>query len=101
MKVTEPYTYLLVQDWIVAAVLSLCSPPGPCHTPLPHMTSPACWPLEHTVQQKRSEVTLPDETRPHPKIPLTSFQSAQLSHPTLIHYSHTLPLLTKSKVNCV
>lgn len=50
MKVTELYTNPLVQDWTAAAALSPCSPPGPFHTPQPHMTSPACWPLEHIVQ---------------------------------------------------
>lgn len=49
MKVKELYTYPLIQDWIAAAALSPCSPPGPSHTPQPHMTSLACWPLEHIV----------------------------------------------------
>lgn len=42
------FTHPPAQDWTAAAVPWPYSPRGPSHTPLPHTTLPAYWPLKHT-----------------------------------------------------
>lgn len=51
-RVWKAVTHPPARDWTAAAVPWPCSPPGPSHTPLPHMTSPAYWPLEHRHTDK-------------------------------------------------
>lgn len=42
------FTHPPARDWTAAAVPWPYSPRGPSHTPLPHTTLPAYWPLKHT-----------------------------------------------------
>lgn len=64
-------THPQAQDWTEAAAPSLCSPPGPSHTLLPHMTSQTYWPLKYRPQKNEVRGHLWDKTSP-PKIPFTS-----------------------------